>query len=175
MMDMNQDGEEKWLVLVVKDRFSSDGEREGIKNLLMSCFPLKKNEVYYVPRDDNDAFSNYLFVRERDPVEDLRNMLACKREAFEPYPCHMRITDDEFRRMVQGIEDSRKSEEVKYGDIVTIRNGTYSKLNGIVLRESRSSKVEVGLKFCFGTVIESCEPENLVVVGNIFNYLKVLK
>ena len=165
----------KWLVLVVKDKYSNDDEREMLKSLLMRNFSLKKEDVYYVPTDSNFAFSNFVFVREYNPEDDLRKMLECRRDMFEPYPSHMRITDDEFRNMVSGMKEKSKGISIKYGDIVGIKNGVYSKLNGIVLRESKPPKVDVGLKFCFGVVIEQYNPEDLVVKGNIFNYLKVLK
>ena len=166
----------KWIVLVLKDRFSNDTERESLKRLVLARFPrLGERDVYYVPYECSFAFCNFLFVRENDPENDLRDMLEVRREAFEPYPSHMRITDGEFARMVDGVDETRRKATVKYGDIVTVRKGTYSKLNGIVLREDRSGRIDVGLKFCFGTVVERCDVDELVVKGNIFEYLKVLK
>ena len=165
----------KWIVMVLKDRFSNDVERESLKNGMMMRFSLKSNDIYYIPLDDNRTFGNFLFVRERDPENDLRNFLEFRREMFEAYPMHMRISDDEFTSMVDGIVDKKKSAYVKHGDIVVIKKGRYSKLFGIVLRENRSGKIIVGLKFCFGTVTEEYNQDELKVIGNIFNYLKVLK
>jgi hypothetical protein len=42
---------------------------------------------------------------------------------------------------------------IKYGDIVCINVGNYSKLYGVVLRQNRVGKFDVGFKFCFGNVI----------------------
>ncbi len=171
---MPEETERKWIVFVLKDKCSNDSERENLKNCLMLNFPLRSTDIYYVKSEDCFAFSNFLFVREYD-ADDLRKILEFRRDAFEAYPMHMRITDAEMTSMVEGINSSRKTVCLKHGDIVTIKNGRYSKLYGIVLRECRSSKVDVGLKFCFGTVTEQYGPEDLNVVGNIFKYLKVLK
>ena len=90
---MDEPNERKWLILVLKDRYSNDAEREALKSHLMMNFPLKTNDIYYVQFEDNYAFGNFLFVSEYNPSDDLRNFLESKREAFEPYPSHMRITD----------------------------------------------------------------------------------
>ena len=171
---MECDCSNKWLVLVLKDKFSNDSERENLKNCLMLNFPLKSTDIYYVKSEDCFAYSNFLFVREYGS-EDLRNILEFKRDVFEPYPMHMRITNEEMIGMVEGISMNRKAVLPKHGDIVIVKNGKYGKLYGIVLRECRSSKVDVGFKFCFGTVTEQYKPDELNIVGNLFNYLKVLK
>ena len=171
---MEGDCSNKWLVLVLKDKFSNDSERENLKDCLMLNFPLKSTDIYYVKSEDCLAYSNFLFVREYGS-EDLRSILEFKMEAFEPYPMHMRITDEEMAVMVDGIDMSRRAAVPKHGDIVIVKNGKYGKLYGIVLRECRSSKVDVGFKFCFGTVTEQYKPDELNIVGNLFNYLKGLK
>ena len=171
---MEGDCSNKWLVLVLKDKFSNDSERENLKDCLMLNFPLKSTDIYYVKSEDCFAYSNFLFVREYGS-EDLRSILEFKMDAFEPYPMHMRITDEEMAVMVDGIDMSRRAAVPKHGDIVIVKNGKYGKLYGIVLRECRSSKVDVGFKFCFGTVTEQYKPDELNIVGNLFNYLKVLK
>ena len=171
---MEGDCSNRWLVLVLKDRFSNDSERENLKNCLMLNFPLKSTDIYYVKSEDCLAYSNFLFVREYGS-EDLRSILEFKMDAFEPYPMHMRITDEEMAVMVDGIDMSRRAAVPKHGDIVIVKNVKYGKLYGLVLRECRSSKVDVGFKFCFGTVTEQYKPDELNIVGNLFNYLKVLK
>ena len=171
---MEGDCSNKWLVLVLKDKFSNDSERENLKNCLMLNFPLKSTDIYYVKSEDCFAYSNFLFVREYGS-EDLRSILEFKMDAFEPYPMHMRITDEEMTGLVDGVIMSRKAVLPKHGDIVIVKSGKYVKLYGIVLRECRSSKVDVGFKFCFGTVTEQYKPDELNIVGNLFNYLKVLK
>ena len=171
---MEDDCSNKWLVLVLKDKFSNDFERESLKDCLMLNFPLKSTDIYYVRSEDCFACNNFLFVREYDS-EDLRRILEFKRDAFEPYPMHMRITNEEMTKMVKGINMSRKVVLPKHGDIVFVKSGKYGKLYGMVLRECRSFKVIVGFKFCFGIVLEQYEPDEFSIVGNLFNYLKVLK
>ena len=171
---MEGDCSNRWLVLVLKDRFSNDPERENLKNCLMLNLPLRSTDIYYASSENCPAYSNFLFVREYGS-DDLRSILELKREAFEPYPMHMRITDEEMTGLVDGVIMSRKAVLPKHGDIVIVKSGKYVKLYGIVLRECRSSKVDVGFKFCFGTVTEQYKPDELNIVGNLFNYLKVLK
>lgn len=166
---------DRWLVLVLKDRCANDRERDALRSHLLSAFPLKGDEVRYVPVEDGDAFRNFLFVKEHDPANDLRDILESRRDAFEPYPSHMRITEAEFDRMLEGIAGMKRKESMKHGDIVGIRKGTYSKLNGIVLRRCRNGKLEVGMKFCFGTVVMQYDDDELELKGNIFEHLKVLK
>ena len=171
------DASDNWLVLVMKERHSNDSSRETLKRSLVSGFSLREKDVYYAPSDFGFALDGYLFVR--DWTEDgssLRQILDRHGELLEPYPAHMRVSGEEFEHMVEGIRDRMEAQSsVKHGDIVLVKSGTYSKLYGIVLRNCRSAKVDVGLKFCFGTVTESFLPQELKVVGNIFNYLKVLK
>ena len=171
---MEGDCSNRWLVLVLKDRFSNDPERENLKNCLMLNLPLRSTDIYYASAENCPAYSNFLFVREYGS-DDLRSMLELKRDAFEPYPMHMRITGEEMTGLVDGVIMSRKAVLPKHGDIVIVKSGKYVKLYGIVLRECRSSNVDVGFKSCFGTVIEQYEPDELSIVGNLFNYLKVLK
>ena len=80
---MEGDCSNKWLVLVLKDKFSNDSERENLKNCLMLNFPLKSTDIYYVKSEDCLAYSNFLFVREYGS-EDLRSILEFKMDAFEP-------------------------------------------------------------------------------------------
>ena len=134
---------------------------------------MNEEDVYYVPFESSFAFSNFLFVKEYC-ADDLMNVMEYRRDAFEQYPMHMRITDDEFFSMVEGIKASKKKTVVKYGDIVIAKHGKFSRLHGIVLRESNKNKIEVGFKFCFGKIIEKYDAEELDVTGNIFDYLKVI-
>ena len=171
----NNEGNIIWLVLVLKDKFATDSDREQLRNGIVSNFNLKPGDVCYVRKEDGEALSNFLFVREYHHDTDLKDILEFRRDMFESYPAHMRITGDELDTMIGGIESAKRSVTVKHGDIVVVKNGVYSKLYGIVLRENRSGKVEVGLKFCFGTVTEQYSPKDLTVIGNIFKNLKVLR
>ena len=131
---MEGDCSNRWLVLVLKDRFSNDPERENLKNCLMLNFPLRSTDIYYASSENCPAYSNFLFVRE-EGSDDLRSILELKREAFEPYPMHMRITDEEMTGLVDGVIMSRKAVLPKHGDIVIVKSGKYVKLYGIVIRE----------------------------------------
>lgn len=169
------DGECKWIVLVLRDRYANDCERECLKRGIMLNFSLCDDDVYYVPFGDSPVHGNYLFVREHDKENSLRDILEYKRDAFEAYPMHMRITDGEFRSMLDGIESTRHVVEAKHGDIVQVKNGKYRKLYGIVLREDRSGRIDIGLKFHFGTIVEQMDSSDFEVVGNIFRHLKILR
>jgi hypothetical protein len=64
--------------------------------------------------------------------------------------------------------------DIKFGDLVLITNGCYNKLYGIVLRENRNGKYDIGLKFRFGTIVKTLSREELKVIDNIFKHIKVL-
>lgn len=164
-----------WIAFILKDRFAKDTERESLKGDIISNFGLCDDDVYYIPIEINFAYSNYIFVRERNE-DDLHNIYEKKKEAFEHYQAHVRITDAEFCTMLEGLKEEqiRHKPTIKYGDIVIVKNGKYNRLYGIALREYNSTKFNIGFKFCFGNVIEQYSADELNVVGNIFNYLKVI-
>lgn len=164
-----------WIAFILKDRFAKDSERESLKNDIISKFCLCDDDVHFIPIEMNFAYSNYIFVREHN-VDDMRNIYDKRKDAFENYQMHVRITEVEFCNMVESLKEEqfRNKPTIKYGDIVVVKNGKYNKLYGIALRESNPTKFDIGFKFCFGKVVEQYSAEELNVVGNIFNYLKVI-
>lgn len=168
------DPDDVWLAFLLKDKYSSNFEKERLKSSICAEFNREENEICYIPFERNMGLSYYFFVLEKDKEEDLRNIYSYRSEAFDVFERHKRISGDELNEMMLSLK-KKSSEYVKYGDIVNIRNGMYCKLHGIVLREDRFKKVIVGFKFCFGTVIESFDLVDISIDGNIFNYIKVLK
>lgn len=164
-----------WIAFILKDRFAKDSERELLKNDILRKFCLCDDDVYYIPIKINFAYSNYIFVREHGE-DDMRNIYENRKDAFEYYQMHVRITDVEFCNMVESLKEEQLSNtpSIKYGDIVMVKNGKYDKLYGIALRESNSMEFDIGFKFCFGNVVEKYSADEINVVGNIFNYLKVI-
>ena len=165
----------RWLVLVLKDRYSNDESRRLLAESLEGKYGLAEGDVRFIPCADSPVYANFVFVRTCKPFDDLRNIVEYKHDMLESFRMHMRITDEEFNALVGGIGVARRQERVKHGDVVRIRNGAYCKLHGIVLREDRYGRIEVGMKFCFGTVVRKYNESDLEVVGNLFRYLKVLK
>ena len=167
------DSDSVWLAFLLKDKYSSNFEKERLRAGICSGFNRTEDEIYYVPFERNVGLSYYFFVLEKDS-EDLRNIYSYRSDAFDVFERQKKITGAELNEMVGSLKKC-SSEYAKYGDIVTIRNGMYCKLHGIVLREDRSGRIVVGLKFCFGTVIETFDLSDVEITGNIFNYMKVLK
>jgi transcription antitermination factor NusG len=175
---MSFDGKSPWLVLMVKDKFARDCDREKIKSQLIKLFGLAIDDVFYVPFAQNNPYSYYVFVKERNSSENLLSRIFGTPigDFLAGYKnCKVRITPDEFRRVVRTSKVAPNS-DIRFGDFVKIKEGTYSNLYGIVLREStRKDKVFVGLKFCFGVVVIEYHTGQLETIGNLFNYIKVLK
>lgn len=161
-----------WIGFLLKDRYATDFEKASLKSEIMENFKLNEDDICYVPFEKYCGLSYYFFVRERDSENDLRDIYLFKKDAFEIYSLHVKITNDELNNCMKSTLKPNRG-YVKFGDIVRIESGKYSKLNGIVLRENRNGKIEVGMRFCFGTIVEQYDSGNLIVTGNIFNYIKV--
>lgn len=174
-MSVESDGKGMWLVLMVKDKFARDCERRRIKEQLLDLLKLQDNDVFYVPFKLGNPYSYYVFVKERDSGDLQRIFANSINDCFTGYRnCKAKITNAEFRQIVKSSKVSPNN-DIKFGDFVKIKSGTYSDLYGIVLRESpRKNKVYVGMKFCFGVVIEEYHTGELEAIDNLFNYIKVL-
>lgn len=161
-----------WIAFLLKDKYATNFEKARLKGSLCNEFGFSEEDVCYVPFERNVGLSYYFFIKERTP-DDMRSIFNSRRDAFAPFESHARISDAGLNDMMRSARQCERG-YVKYGDIVTIKRGVYSKLHGIVLRMDRKDRVLVGLKFCFGTVISPCDEADLEVDGNIFNYIKVL-
>lgn len=161
-----------WLAFLLKDKYSSNFEKERLKSGIRREFGRGDEEICYLPFERNVGLSYYFFVRERDRENDLRDIYAYRPDAFEPFDRHRRISGTDLAGMMRCSSGGDRG-YAKQGDIVTVRKGVYGGLHGIVLREDRCGRIVVGFKFCFGTVVESFSLAELEVNGNIFNYLKV--
>ena len=163
-----------WIAFMLKDRFSTTEEKRRLSRDICAALGRPDEDVWWIPVDQNAGLGYYIFVRERNPETDMDAVLSVRRECFETRSCHLRIPQEEMDETIRQTKCVVVG-SVKFGDIVKIRRGTYSNLHGIVLREATVGKVHVGMKFCFGPVVEPIEEKNLVLEGNIFNYIKVLK
>ena len=163
-----------WLAFMLKDKYASNFEKDRLKRCVCSKFKRSDREICYVPFERNSGLSYYFFVLEREET-DLSSIYSYRTDVFETFNRHKRITGGELNEMLRTANNCQRG-YAKQGDLVTVKNGIYRKLHGIVLRQDRSpNKVVVGLKFCFGTVVETFDLLDLEVCGNLFNYLKVLK
>ena len=122
-----------------------------------------------ISKESNPGLSYYVFIQEDDP-DTLFRELQKEKYFYEPTN-YLKIPNNEIVEMSRGIEYIR--DDVRFGDIVKIKSGRFKKLYGIVLREMRRNKIEIGLKFCFGTVYHELGETEYEVVGNIFNFIKV--
>lgn len=163
-----------WIAFLLKDKYSSDNEKEKLKYEIIKKFKKDKNDVYYFSFHEKNGLSYYFFVKEKNN-DDLRKIFDYCNLYFSSYSSQIKIKQHELKKMMNNIDKKEKKEIIKFGDFVKINNGKYNKLYGIVLRKNRLGKIQVGLNFCFGSIIESYNPKDLISIGNIFNYIKVLK
>lgn len=166
------DDSQKWIVFLLKDKYACDAEKQILKIQIMKRFKRKESDICYTSFDGESGLSYYFFVKEYDN-DDLRNIWQSYINYFQSYNSHTKINEQQLFSMMHNIKKCNCG-YVKFGDIVLINKGQYSKLYGIVLRQNRNGKFDVGLKFCFGSVIQSYDSNDLSVEGNIFNYIKVL-
>lgn len=163
-----------WIAFLLKDKYSSENEKDKLKRQIIKKFKRNNNDVCYISCNQKNGLSYYFFVKEY-LQEDLKNIYEFYSSYFSLYSYQAKITENELNEMLKTIDKKEENEIAKFGDFVMINKGKYKKLYGIVLRENRIGKVQVGLKFCFGQIIQTYDYKDLTSVGNIFNYIKVLK
>lgn len=163
---------QKWIAFLLKDKYSDDDQKEILKTQIIKKFKRKESDICYTSFDIDSGLSYYFFIKQYEE-NDLRNIWQSNMNYFESYSCHTKIDESQLFKMLHYV-DKCNCGYVKFGDVVLIEKGVYNKLYGIVLRQNRNGKYDVGLKFCFGQVIQSYDSSELSVVGNIFNYIKVL-
>lgn len=163
----------QWIAFLLKDKHSSDQDKQNLKKQIINCFNRKQDEVCYISTNSNVGLAYYFFVKEYDCDNDMRNILQSNRDAFQSYDQHTRISQQQLLQMIRDITQCKRG-YIKFGDLVKIQSGIYNNLYGIVLRQNRNNKLDVGIKFCFGSIIQSYDANDLNVIGNIFNYIKVL-
>lgn len=163
-----------WIAFLLKDKYSTDNEKEKLKYDVIKKFKRNKNDIYYFSSCQKSGLSYYFFIKEENE-NDLRNIFDSYNPFLLPYSYHVKIKEYELKQMMKNIDIKEKDEIAKFGDFVMINKGKYNKLYGVVLRQNRLGKVQVGLNFCFGPIIQVYEYKDLTPKGNIFNYIKVLK
>lgn len=169
-----QKSENIWIAFLLKDKYSSDNEKDKLKSLIIKKFNRKKSQIRYTSSYENPGLCFYFFVKQNNE-NDLKNIFQSFGMFLSAYNSHTKIKEYELNQMLKTIKKKDKKIIAKFGDFVIIKKGKYNKLYGIVLRENRCGKVQVGLNFCFGKVIQTYQYQDLISVGNIFNYIKVLK
>ena len=166
------DENEKWIAFLLRDKYSSAYWKQTLKKQILKKFNKKNSDIYYFSSQEDLSLIYYFFVKE-DNKNDLRSIWQGNVNFFESFQCHVKVSELQLNNMKQNIK-TKEFNNIKYGDIVYIKKGDYSKLYGIVLRKNRVGKFDVGFKFCFGNVIKSYSVKEIKVVDNIFNYVKVL-
>ena len=162
-----------WIAFMLRDKYANDLQKNNLKKDIMLKFNRKKEDICYTSCGNDFGSIYYFFVKEYDKENDLRNIHQAYTSHFQSYYYHTRIKEKQLNDLFSSI---KKSNEVvaKFGDLVLINKGEYSKLYGIILRQNRNKKIDVGFKFGFGSVIKSYDISDFTIVGNIFNYIKVL-
>lgn len=162
-----------WIAFLLQDKYSSDFEKENLKRNLIKKFNFKEQDICFTSYDCNSGINYYFFVKQYDKNDDLRKIWQAYPYVFDSFNNHVKITETQFYNMIRQAKKYQHG-SVGFGDLVLINKGCYKKLYGIVLRESRNGKYDVGLKFRFGTVVKSFSKEEVKVIDNIFKYIKVL-
>lgn len=168
---MSNDG--KWIAFLLRDKFADEQSKKKLKSEIIKRFGFKQSDICYQTSNSESGSFYYFFVKQYDKDNDMRVIHEAYVNIFQNYRCHTRVSQAQLDDLMDSVEKCNRG-YVKFGDLVMINKGNYSKLYGIVLRQGRYGKYDVGLKFGFGTVIKSYEASDLTVTGNIFNYIKVL-
>lgn len=166
--------ENKWIAFMLKQRYINQQQKLNLKKNIMMRFNLKQKDICYSSSNNNSGHSYYFFVKEYDSENDLRNIYQTYSNFFEHFNYHVKINQSQLKQLFKSIYEINNI-NIKFGDLVVINKGVYSKLHGIVLRKNRNGKYDVGLKFGFGTLLKSYNASQLTITGNIFNYIKVLR
>lgn len=162
-----------WIAFLLQDKYASDFEKENLKRDIIKKFNRSEDDICYTPYDYNSGLTYYFFVKEYDKENDLRTIWEYRPYIFEAFNNHIKITEIQLIDMMRQIKNYQHG-SIKYGDLVYIKKGCYNKLYGIVLRQNRNNKYDVGLKFRFGTIVKSFSSDEIKVVDNIFKHIKVL-
>ena len=164
-----------WIALMLKDKYAQNFEKNHLRADLIHAMGYAEDEIICTPFDREQSVSYYFFAVDRPGKNDQFQIMSLKPDVFDPFSKPMRLTDEQVHSFITSCQESVTPKNIGYGDIVFIKAGKYSKLNGIVLRAAPGGQFDVGLKMCFGKVIETYRPIDLAVVGNIFRFIKVPK
>lgn len=162
-----------WLAFLLQDKYCSDFEKEKLKRNIMKKFNRKEEDICYTSYDINSGMNYYFFVKQNKVENDFKKIWQSYPYIFDSFNNHVKITQTQFYDMMRYVKKCQHG-NIGYGDLVLIKKGNYNKLYGIVLRQNRNKKYDVGLKFRFGTIVKSFSKEQLSVIDNIFKHIKVL-
>lgn len=161
-----------WMVFMLKDRYATDFEKSRLRQDIVSALGMDEGDIMYAPFEKGVSLSYYFFVRERTGDEP-REIMEMRGDMFDRGFGCVRITGKELSAMTRDSNCDRGY--VKQGDVVMLKGkDKYGGLYGVVLRVNRNGKIDVGMKFCFGKVVVQYDKRNLQIMGNVFNYIKVL-
>lgn len=173
MNKKNNEQKKIWIAFLLRDKKANEEDKAVLKNNIISKFHKKQSDICYALKNQNQGLYYYFFVKQNYEGQ-LKSIYQSNKNYFQDFFVHTRITEHQLNEIMRKIQKYNHG-YVKFGDFVLINSGRYEKLYGVVLRKNRNDKIEVGLKFCFGNIIQLYESSELTVVGNIFNHIKVLK
>lgn len=158
-----------WCVVELKNKYSKDTSRKQFYKRLKQFYGICTKNIFMNADSYNEGMNYYVFICTNDKRQ-LWERLKTDKFVETAFGCN-EISDEQMKSMRTGLQGVR--EQIGFGDIVKLRNGTYNKLYGIVLRQRNDNKFQIGLKFCYGVRVEMKDGNDLQIVGNIFNFLKV--
>ena len=168
--------EDLWFCVQIDDRYNKPLYYKEIDEALHNVFE-NKAEIRVIGRmlDDNlleNGVENYVFIK----CPEYKTYLAALRR-LKYIECIVNSPNDIIfisQREIDNLTLSCKSQEKAYffGDIVSIRNGVYGALSGIVIDSPIQEEINVLFKFNTHNLIISVKSENVMVQDNIFNKVK---
>lgn len=160
-----------WYVFELRQKYVGQTSRKQFYDRLRNLYKKQKQQIYICLNEKNIGMNYYVFVYVEDIV-DFWKILRKDKCINEQYGYNS-VQESQINLLRQDIQYIR--EQISFGDIVKILYGKYSKLYGIVLRQRQNNTYQIGLKFCHGVYTQIIKGNQLQIVGNIFNYLKVSK
>lgn len=160
-----------WYVFELRQKYTGQTSRKQFYDRLRNLYNKQKQHIYMCLSEKNIGMNYYVFVYEEDIISFWKTLRKDK-SINEQYG-YNRVLETQINLLRQDIQYIR--EQISFGDVVKILQGKYSKLYGIVLRQRQNNTYQIGLKFCHGVCTEIIKGNQLQIVGNIFNYVKVSK
>lgn len=174
--------ESKWICLIVRERYKRNIEfpnaLNAIKEILSSdCIHiLFLGSKLYKNVYDNEL-DGYVFVKCKNIDKHLSELKQSRfiENVLNSYDNIQFVANEEIRDMIRdwkGVVKKKKIDsKILYGDVVYVKNGKYSDLNGIIVSNNDSSYT-VSFKFNFGFVNDIVFFNNIEKKTNIFEVIK---
>ena len=104
-----------WIAFLLKDKYSSENEKDKLKRQVIKKFKRNNNDVCYISCNQKNGLSYYFFVKEY-LQDDLKNIYEFYSSYFSLYSYQAKITENELNEMLKTIDKKEENEIAKFGD-----------------------------------------------------------